>query len=92
MYLIAGIVGSFFFATHLLNSRSDITFVSPSLFTIFLSLLVFYAAVEIAKLFWVPMKALSDHEVARKKSTYNKISIAVVIVFFALVLLGKYGF
>ena len=92
IYFIAGFFALGFFAMHLLSSRSNTPIFGPSPITLLISLLVFYVAVEAAKMFWVPMKALSDPEVARKKSTSNKISIGIVIVFFTLVLLGKCGF
>jgi len=40
----------------------------------------------------VPLKALSDTEVKKKKSTSNKIEIAVVIFLLIALLLRKCGF
>jgi len=57
-----------------------------------ISLLVFYVAVATAKVFWVPLKALSDKEVEKEKSTSNRIATAVVFFFFAALLLEKCGF
>ena len=54
-----------------------------------ISLLVFYVAVETAKVFWVPLKALSDAEVEKKKSTANRFTTAAVIIIVTLVLLEK---
>ena len=75
-----------------MTRRDDTPFIGPSPITLLLSLLLFYVAVQTAKIFWVPLKALSDAEVEKKKSTSNKIVIAVVIFFFILLLLGKCGF
>ncbi len=54
-----------------------------------ISLLVFYVAVETAKVFWVPLKALSDTEVEKKKSTANRCTTAAVVIIVTLVLLEK---
>ena len=72
--------------------RGDTPFIGPSPVTLLISLLVFYVAVESVKIFWVPLKALSDSEVERKKSTSNRIVTAVVIFFVAALLLEKCGF
>jgi len=64
----------------------------PSPVALLISLLVFYVAVETAKVFWVPLKALSDTEVKKTKATSNRVVTAVVIFFFTAVLLGKCGF
>jgi hypothetical protein len=57
-----------------------------------ISLLVFYVAVETAKVFWVPLKALSDTEVEKKKITTNRFWTAAVIIIVTLWLLDKYVF
>ncbi len=57
-----------------------------------ISLLVFYAAVETAKVFWVPLKALSDTAVEKKKLTANRFWTAAVIIIVTLWLLDKYVF
>jgi len=76
----------------LLTDRNDTPFIGPSAITLLLSLLSFYVVVQTVKMFWVPLKALSDTEVEKKKSTSNKIVTAVVIFFFITLLLGKFGF
>ncbi len=55
-----------------------------------ISLLVFYVAVETAKVFWVPLKALSDAEVEKKKSTASRFSTAAVVIIVTLWLLDKF--
>ena len=73
-------------------AHRDAPVIGPSPVTLLLSLLLFYVAVQTAKMFWVPLKALSDAEVEKKKSTSNKIVTAVIIFFFVLLLLEKCGF
>jgi len=93
LYFIAGFIALGILMWQVLMTRRDDTpFIGPSPITLLLSLLLFYVAVQTAKIFWVPLKALSDAEVEKKKSTSNKIVIAVVIFFFILLLLGKCGF
>jgi len=57
-----------------------------------IGVLVFYVAVEAAKVFWVPLKALSDCEVEKRQSTYGRIVNAMVIIMIAGTLLSKCGF
>ena len=64
----------------------------PSAAMVFFSLLLFYVAVEAAKVFWAPLKALSDVQVEKKKSTANKIAIVLAILFIVALLLEKCGF
>ena len=59
---------------------------------LFIGLLAFYVAVEAAKVFWVPLKALSDYEVEKRQSTYDRILTAMVIIMIAGSLLSKCGF
>jgi hypothetical protein len=54
-----------------------------------ISLFVFYVAVEAVKVFWVPLKALSDAEVEKKKSTAKRFTTAAVVIIVTLVLLEK---
>jgi len=93
LYFIAGIIALGLFAWQVLQTRRDDTpVIGPSPITLLLSLLLFYVAVQTAKMFWVPLKALSDTEVKKKKSTSNKIEIAVVIFLLIALLLRKCGF
>ena len=64
----------------------------PSPVSLLISLMVFYVAVEMAKVFWIPLTAISDTEVEKRKSTSNRIVTAVVIFFLAALLLEKCGF
>ena len=70
--------------------RGDTPFIGP--ITLLLYLLLFYVAVQTAKMFWVPLKALSDTAVKKKKSTSKKTETAVVIFLLIALLLGKCGF
>ncbi len=55
-------------------------------------LLVFYVAVEAAKVFWVPLQALSGNEVEKRQSTYGRIVTDMWIVVIGGSLLWKWGF
>ena len=57
-----------------------------------IGLLAFFVAVAAAKVFWVPLKALSDYEVEKRQSTYDRILTAMVIIMIAGSLLSKCGF
>ncbi len=92
LFFIAGFCALGFFVMQFVTSRDDTLIMGPSPVTLLISLLVFYVAVETAKVFWVPLKALSDTEVEKKKSTSNRIVTAVVIFFFVALLLEKCGF
>ena len=91
LYFIAGIIALSIFAWQVkITYRDDTPFIGP--ITLLLSLLLFYVAVQTAKMFWVPLKALSDTAVKKKKSTSKKTGTAVVIFLFIALLLGKCGF
>ncbi len=93
LYFIAGIIALGVFGWQvLLTHRGDTPVSGPTPITLLLSLLLFFIAVQTAKMFWVPLKALSDTEVERKKSTSKKFGIAVAIVLCIALLLGKCGF
>ena len=93
LYFIAGMIALGIFTWQVLMTyRGDTPVIGPSPTTLLLSLLLFYFAVQTAKMFWVPLKALSDMEVEKKKSTSNRIVTAVVIFFFVVLLLDKCGF
>ncbi len=55
-------------------------------------LLVFFVAVAAAKVFWVPLHALSGYEVEKRQSTNRRIDTALWIVLIAGALLSKCGF
>jgi uncharacterized membrane protein len=57
-----------------------------------IGLLAFFVAVAAAKVFWVPLKALSENEVEKRQSTYGRIVTAMVIIMIAGTLLRKCGF
>ena len=64
----------------------------PTPVTLLVGLLVFYVAVEAAKVYWVPLKTLSNYEVENKRSTWNRVAIALVIIVVAAESLEKCGF
>ncbi len=91
LYFIAGIIALGIFARQVqMTYRGETPFIGP--ITLLLYLLLFYVAVQTAKMFWVPLTALSDTAVKKKKSTSKKIATAVTIFFFIALLLGKCGF
>ena len=91
LYFIAGIFALGIFAWQVkITYRGDTPFIGP--ITLLLYLLLFYVAVQTAKMFWVPLKALSDTAVKKKKSTSKKTETAVVIFLLIALLLGKCGF
>ena len=53
-------------------------------------LLLFYAAVETAKVYWAPMTALSDVEITRKKSSSNRTTAIVIAIIIGLWLLDEF--
>jgi len=57
-----------------------------------IGLLAFFFAVAAAKVFWVPLKALSGYEVEKRQSTYGRILTAMVIIMIMGSLLSKCGF
>ena len=57
-----------------------------------IGLMAFFVAVAAAKVFWVPLKALSDYEVEKRQSTYGRIVTAMWIVVIGGTLLSKCGF
>jgi len=64
----------------------------PTVGAILIALLVFSVAVEVAKAYLVPLKALSDSYVDGRKTTAKKVNVVVVGVVLAALLLGKCGF
>ncbi len=57
-----------------------------------IGLLAFFIAVSAAKVFWMPLKALSDYEVEKRQSTYGRLLTVMVIIMIAGTLLRKCGF
>ncbi len=93
LYFIAGLCALGVFAIDVARVRSGTLIDGPTPVTLLIGLLVFfYVAVEAAKVYWVPLKVLSDHEVEKKRSTWNRVAIALGIIVGAAVLLEKCGF
>ena len=93
LYFIAGLCALGVFAIDVARVRSGTLIDGPTPVTLLIGLLVFfYVAIEAAKVYWVPLKALSDHEVEKKRSTWNRVAIALVIIVSAAVLFEKCGF
>ncbi len=57
-----------------------------------IGLLAFFIAVSVAKVFWVPVQALSGSKIEKRQSTYGRIVTAMVIIMIAGTLLRKCGF
>lgn len=64
----------------------------PTPSVLILSVLVFCVAVEAAKVYWVPLKALSDHRVEKTRSRRKGLTMTFVIILIAALLLEKCGF
>ena len=91
MYAIAIFVALNFFAFDAMKVArgTPVSVTGPA--ALFIGLLAFYGAVAAAKVFWVPLKALSDYEVEKRQSTYGRIVTAMWIVLIAGTLLWKCG-
>ena len=63
----------------------------PTPFELTLSVLAIYISVEIAKVLWVPLRALSSDEVGTRRSKYNKFIGAVLLFIVGAFLLEKCG-
>ena len=70
------------------DTPADVT--NPA--ALLVGLLVFFVAVAAAKVFWVPLHALSGYEVEKRQSTNRRIDTALWIVLIAGALLSKCGF
>ena len=64
----------------------------PPLTSIIVCLLVFYVAVEAAKVCWVPLRALSDSYIDKKKAKANRWMATGVIIVILAILLERCGF
>ncbi len=92
LYAIAGLLalGTIFIGVARVRRGTPID--GPTPITLLISLLAFYVAVEAAKVYWVPLKALSDHEVEKSRSTWNRFTVTFVVIVVAALLLEKCGF
>ena len=92
MYAIAIFVALNIFAFDAMKVArgTPVSVTSPA--ALFIGLLAFYVAVEAAKVFWVPLQALSGYEVEKRKSAYTRIATAGAIVVIGGSLLSKCGF
>lgn len=81
------------FAFGMMNHRAGtLTSDYPTPSVLVLSVLVFCVVVEAVKVHWVPLKALSDQEVEKKKSRSSRLVMTFVIIVIAALLLRKCGF
>jgi len=92
LYAIAILVALNIFAFDAMKVArgTPVSVTSPA--ALFIGLLAFYVAVAAAKVFWVPLKALSDYEVEKRQSTYGRIGTAMWIVVIGGLLLRQCGF
>lgn len=92
LYVVAGLFALSLFAVDVIAVRNH----GPGADRLgaypFIGLLVFYVAVEAAKVLWVPLEALSDVEVKKRVSSYNRIFTVGWIVMICGWLLSKCGF
>ena len=92
LYFFAVFVALNVFAFTVMDHRSSGEANGPTPGAILIALLVFSVAVEFAKAYLVPLKALSDGYVDGRKTTATKVNVVVVGVVLAALLLGKCGF
>jgi len=91
IYVIAGFCAFGVFFMQLMSSRNNTLINGPSPVTLLILLLVFYAAVGTAKVFWAPLKALSDRQVQKSRSTWDRFAMTAAIIVVAALLLEKCG-
>lgn len=89
LYFIAGFCAFTVLAMQMMSSAGERSFGGPTPVVLLASLLVVYFAVEAAKIYWAPLKAFSDRDVAERKSTSKKIAISILAVLFAAMFLEK---
>ena len=92
LYAVAGVFALGTIAVGVARVRRGTPIDVPTPITLLISLLAFYVAVEAAKVYWVPLKALSDHEVEKSRSTWNKFTVTFVVIVVAALLLRKCGY
>ena len=91
LYFIAGFFGLTVLMMQAMGSSESRADAAHPIW-ILISLLLFYFAIEAAKVFWVPLKAFSNQEVENRKSTSNKIAIGIAIILLSAMLLEQCGF
>ncbi len=92
MYAIAIFVALNIFAFDVMKVARGTPVSDAKPAALLIGLLAFFIAVSVAKVFWVPLKALSDYEVEKRQSTNRRIDTALWIVLIAGALLSKCGF
>ena len=92
LYFFAVFVALNVFAFTVMEYRSSCEANRPTVGAILIALLVFSVAVEVAKAYLVPLKALSDSYVDGRKTTAKKATAFVIILVLAAAFLGKCGF
>ena len=91
LYIIAGFGGFVVFMMQVMSSSESRADTAHPIW-ILVSLMLFYFAVEAAKVFWAPLTAYSDREVEKRKATSNKIVIGIAIILFAIFVLERCGY
>ncbi len=92
LYAIAILFALMTFAFDAMKVARDTSASVTNPAALLIGLLAFFVAVAAAKVFWVPLKALSDNEVEKRQSTNGRIDTALWIVLIAGTLLSKCGF
>ena len=90
LYVIAGFAAFISFIFSLADVRRGNPAGGPHPGLLLIYLLLFYATVEAAKVYWAPLQPLSDTEVARKKSSANRTTVIVIATLIGLWLLDKF--
>ena len=93
LYAFAVLSALMVFAFAVMKHRAGtLTSDYPTPSVLILSVLLFCTAVKAVKVYWVPLKALSDQEVEKRKSRSNRLVMTFVIIVIAGLLLEKCGF
>ena len=92
LHFFAMFVGLGAFGFTLMNYARSGELNGPTPATIFVCLLVFYVAVEAAKVRWVPLRALSDSFIDKKKAKANRWTAIAAIIVILAILLERCGF
>ena len=90
LYVIAGMFAFASFFLSVADVRRGDPAGGPHPGVLLIYLLLFYAAVEAAKVYWAPLQPLSNTEVARKKSSANRTTVIVIATLIGLWLLDKF--
>lgn len=89
LYVVAGFAAFISLILSVADVRRGEPAGGPHPGVLLICLLLFFAAVEAAKVHWAPMTALTDADVAVKKSSANRTTVIVIAIIVGLWLLDK---